>query len=137
VHSFFYPNLLFFYLPTQNIIEPGKLINYYLPDGTYPVIIPIGVSYNSDLEKVENITLDVANEIIRDFPNLVSDVEPSIRFQNFGEYSINFNVVFRASIFENQFILKHEFIKRLYKRYEIEGIEIPFPITTVNLNKQE
>lgn len=115
----------------------GKLINYYLPDGTYPVIIPIGVSYNSDLEKVENITLDVANEIIRDFPNLVSDVEPSIRFQNFGEYSINFNVVFRASIFENQFILKHEFIKRLYKRYEIEGIEIPFPITTVNLNKQE
>ena len=112
-------------------------LNYYLPDGTYPVVIPIGISYNSDLEKVENITLDVANEIIIDFPELISDVDSAIRFRNFGEYSINFNVISRASIFENQFILKHEFIKRLHKRYEIEGIVIPFPITTVNLNKGE
>ena len=35
--------------------------------------------------------------------------------------------------FTNQYILKHEFIKAIKKRFDAEGINIPFPIRTLDL----
>ena len=37
----------------------------------------------------------------------------------------------RTSSFVNQFLLKHEFIKALTRRYREEGIDIPFPMRTI------
>jgi len=42
-------------------------------------------------------------------------------------------VILRAKDFESQHLLRHEFIKRLKKRYEQEGIKIPFPVREVYL----
>jgi small-conductance mechanosensitive channel len=33
----------------------------------------------------------------------------------------------------NKYLVRHEFIKALHKRYNAEGIEIPFPIRTVHM----
>lgn len=41
----------------------------------------------------------------------------------------------RAKEFTDQFLVKHEFIKRLHKRYKEEGVTISFPIQTVYLSK--
>jgi small-conductance mechanosensitive channel len=37
----------------------------------------------------------------------------------------------------SQYLVKHEFIKRLHQEYRIAGIEIPFPIRTVHLVSRE
>jgi small-conductance mechanosensitive channel len=37
----------------------------------------------------------------------------------------------RAREYVDQYLLKHEFIKRLHDRYRREGITIPFPIRTI------
>ena len=34
--------------------------------------------------------------------------------------------------FVDQFLLKHEFVKRLHARYRQEGINIPFPVRTLS-----
>ena len=60
-----------------------------------------------------------------------------LRYSSFGDFSINFNVIMRAKEYTDQFLIKHEFIKRLHKRFKKEGIEIPFPITTVYLKKEQ
>jgi len=57
----------------------------------------------------------------------VHSFEPFIRYHTFSESSISFTVILRAKEFVDQYLLKHEFIKRLYKRYLEEGIEIPYP----------
>jgi small-conductance mechanosensitive channel len=36
--------------------------------------------------------------------------------------------------FESQGPVRHEFIKRLHRRFRDEGIEIPFPIRTVMMS---
>ena len=58
-------------------------------------------------------------------------IKPAVRFHTFGESSIDFNVLMHSSRFDHQFIIRHEFIKALTKRYREEGIEIPYPIRTV------
>lgn len=127
--------------PTNNlIIVPNSklstsiITNFHMPQPELNVIVPVGVSYDSDLEKVERVTLEVAREVQKEVEGGVPDFEPRIRLTSFGDFSINFNVILRAKDFESQHLLRHEFIKRLKKRYEQEGIKIPFPVREVYLN---
>jgi small-conductance mechanosensitive channel len=124
-------------LPNNIIVVPNALIasailtNYHLPERELSLIVQVGVAYDSDLEHVERVTREVAMEVEREVEGGVAGYEPLIRFHTFGDSSINFSVIMRGQEFVNQYLLKHEFIKRLHGRYNEEGIEIPFPIRTV------
>jgi small-conductance mechanosensitive channel len=43
----------------------------------------------------------------------------------------------KASEFSNQYLVRHEFIKRLHRRYRAEGIDIPFPVRTIRMEGQD
>lgn len=59
-------------LPNNVILVPNEsltkaiITNYYLPDKEIAVVVDVGVHYNSDLEKVEKITCEVAKEVMKD-----------------------------------------------------------------------
>jgi small-conductance mechanosensitive channel len=110
--------------------------NYDLPEKEMSVLINVGVSYGSDLEKVERVTVGVAREVMRAVIGEMPGFDPFIRYNAFGDSSINFTVVLRVKEFGQQYVLQHEFIKRLHERYRQEGIEIPFPIRTVYLREK-
>ena len=110
------------------------ITNYCQPEKEMSVLIQVGVSYDSDLEKVEKVTIEVAREVMEEIPGGISEFDPCIRYHTFGDSSINFSVILRTREFLNQYLIKHEFIKKLHKRYQKEAIEIPFPITTVYMH---
>jgi small-conductance mechanosensitive channel len=101
------------------------------------VLVEVGVSYDSDLAKVEKVTIEVGKETMRNVPGGVAEFEPFIRYHTFGDYSITFTVILRAKEFVDQYLIKHEFVKRLHKRYREEAIDIPFPIRRVYLEGKE
>ena len=131
------------------VVIPNKIIagsvtsNFSQPRDDIVVVVPIGVGYESDLEKVERVTVEVARElqIKIDGYNPQFDSEgvdrnklaPVVRFQKFNDSSIDFNTVMHVQTFTNQYLLKHEFIKEITKRYREECINIPFPIRTLDL----
>lgn len=116
-------------IPNQKIAS-SNITNYSMPRKDIVISIPVGVSYDSDLDQVERVTLEVAHDVMARIDKNVK-FEPAVRFHTFGESSIDFNVVLHSSYFEHQFLLKHEFIKALTRRYREEGIEIPYPTRTV------
>ncbi|MDP5121586.1 MAG: mechanosensitive ion channel family protein [Spirosomaceae bacterium] len=105
--------------------------NFALPDTENSILIPVGVAYDSDLEHVERVTIEVAKKIQETIEGATRNHQPFTRYNLFADSSINFNVVLRGDNFASQFLMRHEFIKALHKRYEQEGIEIPFPIRTL------
>lgn len=107
--------------------------NFSLPEEEMTVSVDVGVSYGSDLERVESVTIDVARETMREVAGGVSEFEPFIRYNKFAESSIHFSVILCSQEFVKQYLIRYEFIKRLLKRYRKEGIEIPFPIRTVHM----
>jgi len=111
--------------------------NYYQPEQELSVVINLGVAYDSDLEKVEQITIEVAREVMQQVQGGVPTHAPFIRYNEFGGSSINFSVILRGKEFTDQYLIKHEFIKRLTARYRKEGINIPFPIQTVYMHQPE
>jgi small-conductance mechanosensitive channel len=130
-------------LPNNVVLIPNERLtkaivtNYYLPDREMAVLVNLGVHYNSDLEKVEKVTCEVAKEVMKTVPGGVPDFQPFIRFDTFGDSSIGFTAVLRAKEFVDQYLIKHEFVKRLHERYAKEGIVIPYPIRAINYEQEK
>lgn len=124
-------------LPNNMVIVPNSVLatsvvtNYYQPEKALSVIVPVGVSYGSDLQLVERVTIEVATEVMNEVEGGVPEFEPFIRYNNFGEFSVDFSVILRSEEAVGQYLVMHEFVKRLHERYRREGIEIPFPVRTI------
>jgi small-conductance mechanosensitive channel len=98
--------------------------NYSLPEQEVAVLVDVCVSYANDLTHVERQTLEVARETLREVSGGVAEFEPEVRYHTFADPGVRFTAVLRAQAFVDQFLLKHEFIKRLHRRYGDEGIEL-------------
>jgi small-conductance mechanosensitive channel len=109
--------------------------NCHLPVKEISLTVHVGVDYESDLDYVEHVTIEVAKEVMQEVaPELVNN-EPFIRYQKFGDFSIDFIVYIRVNEFFDQRIARHSFIKKLHKRYQKEGIKIPSPAYELHLQK--
>jgi len=115
----------------NNRLAQAIVTNYDLPQQEMSIVLQVGVDYASDLEHVERVTKDVATTVLQEVEGGVPTFEPLVRFHTFADSSINFAVILRGHKFTDQFLLKHEFVKRLHARYDKEGISIPFPIRTL------
>ena len=111
--------------------------NYQLPDKEIAVLVEVGVGYGSDLEKVEQLTVQTAKEIMAKTEGGIKNFEPFIRYHTFGEAGIKFTTILRGEEFVSQYLIKHEFIKALHKRFKSNSIEIPFPTHVVFLRNKE
>ena len=130
-------------LPNNLVIVPNSKImdaiitNYYLPEKQLSILVEVGVHYKSDLEHVERVACEVAKSVLQEVEGGKKDFEPFIRYHTFGDFSINFTVILRVEEFVNGYLIKHEFIKRLHRRFNQEGIVIPFPIRTLEIDKED
>lgn len=120
-------NMMF--VPNSRVLN-NVFKNYGLPDKEALIIVEVGVSYSSDLEKIEALTLAIAMEVMNEVEGGVPDSEPWVRYKELGYFAITMVVYLRIREYFDHIIIRHEFIKRLHKRFRQEGIEMPFPIQT-------
>ncbi|SNS28037.1 mechanosensitive ion channel family protein [Actinomadura mexicana] len=113
-------------IPNQRFSDT-ILTNYHRPAQDMSLLIQGRVAYESDLERVENVVVEVGQEVMNEVKGGVKDATTLVRFHTFGDSSIGFTVILRTDEFDDQFRLKHEFVKRLHRRFAKEGIEMPYP----------
>ncbi|MBL1114174.1 mechanosensitive ion channel family protein [Streptomyces sp. 110] len=113
------------------------MTNFHQPEQQMSVMVQARVGYGSDLDHVERVTIEVAGKVMSGVEGGVVDHETSVRFHTFGESGIDFSVFLRALEFSDQYLIKHEFMKELHRRFRAEGIEIPLPTRTLVLPDQD
>jgi small-conductance mechanosensitive channel len=113
------------------VLASSIVKNFSMPKTALWVTLEVGVSYDSDLDHVEAVALEVAKQVLAEVDGGVAGKEPVVRYHTFADSSVNFDVRMMVREFESQGPVRHEFIKRLHRRFADEGIEIPFPIRTV------
>ena len=124
-------------LANNYIIVPNSRIasaivtNYYLPEKEGAVLVDLSVAYDSDLRKVEEVTIETAKQIMQHITGGVATFEPFIRYHTSGDSGISFSVILRGKEFTDQYLIKHEFIKAILEAYREYDIEIPYPTRTV------
>jgi small-conductance mechanosensitive channel len=74
---------------------------------------------------------------MKDYASHLKNFEPKVRFFEFADSSINMKVWLATDLYENQFTMRHEFVKRLHKKFNTAGIVIPFPIRTIYMGDNQ
>jgi len=116
--------------PNTKLAE-NTIINNYLPKKKLFVVVECGTAYDSDLDKVEKATLDVAKNIQKTSKGAVKSHKPSFKYRLFDTSNIQFTVVLGVENISDKYSVRHEFIKALMTKYRQEKIEISYPVRKI------
>ena len=101
--------------------------NYYSPEPSMNVLVYCGVSYDSDLNVVENMVREASQTLVNESEYAV-DGEPWFGFDEFGDSNISFWVFVQAKDRLGSFYLTSDLVKVIHSRLTAEGIEINYPV---------
>jgi len=105
-------------------VTTTSFTNYDLPDSHMTIEIKATISAESDLDEAEKVIHDVAVDVLRAC-KVDSHFDPQVRFLGLAETRIEFVVFLRAETFVDQFQIRHEFVKRLHKRFRRDPKALP------------
>lgn len=117
------------------IIVPNKemaasrIVNQSYPDLRVKVRPRVGVAYGTDLEKAKRVILETCLA----HPKVLKDPAPAVYFTDFGESSLNLMAICWVPDYRDRFAVLDELNMAIKKRFEEEGIEIPFPQRDLHL----
>ncbi len=123
------------------IINKEKLINYDLGGHKICAHIEIGISYDSDVELAKKIMQEECEKHPLIYDNrTASDTKngtPMVRtaLTKLNDSSVTIRAWAWARTFGDSFDLKCDVFESIKKRFDTEGIEIPYPYRTVIMKK--
>ena len=108
----------------NGIIGNGKIINEAGgPPAQHRIRVAVGVAYGSDIDKVIEVLANVA----ADHAEVLSNPEPRVRFRQFGESSLDFELLSWIAKPVDRGRVSHELNCAVYKALNKHDIQIPFP----------
>ena len=123
----------------NSVVGNELIINAHLSDNKSCKFIDIGIGYSSDVERALDIMKDevlrhplhIDNRTAEDKRN---NVPPVIaRVIGLGESSVNLRCWAWAKNSGDGFVMQCDLLQSIKKRFDAEGIEIPFPQRTVTV----
>ena len=121
----------------NSIMTQAEIINFDWMDSEYMLQMDIGVDYESDLDQVERVTIEVADNVIRQFYDGALLAPSYIWYKSLDDSDIQFTVYLRCRKFEDNIRIKHEFLKQINKRYAQEGIVMPYPTFSLQTQSED
>ena len=116
-------------IPNSDLINK-QVINWSHNDKKVRLNFPVGVSYNEDPDVIRKVLLSVAKAN----PGVLKNPAPYVRFDEFGDSSLNFNMLIWTSEYSDRpSALKSELYYAVFKAFKEHGIEIPFPQRDVHI----
>lgn len=115
----------------NNQLATNRVVNLAGPDERYWVMVNVSVSYDSDPQKVRETLIATA----RADPRVVVEEgwEPLVLFSAFGESSLDLVLRCAAQNYKERFLVASDLRFEIFKAFEREGIEIPFPQRVLHL----
>ncbi len=118
-------------VPNATLLS-SSVINMTHGNNWTRVNLSVGVAYGTDVEKVRDILIECAKAN----PKVLKRPEPYVVFQNFGSSSLDFDLrCYSDNIWEG-WSIPSELRYAIYKRFNEEGIEIPFQQVVVHQAKE-
>lgn len=113
----------------NNKLAESQIQNVALPEPKSRVVIPFGVAYGSDVDKVKEL---ITREI-KTITNVEEDPEPMVRFLEMGDSALLFKAYFYVDTYEHRFNAIDEANTKIYKALNKAKISIPFPQMDIHL----
>jgi small-conductance mechanosensitive channel len=120
-------------IPNSNLIS-STIVNYSLSSPMIRIDLPVGVSYRSDPQQVKKILLEVAEKE----PMVSKYQKPEVRFSEYGDSSINFNLLIWIDVrVTPRRAVRSALYFTIFEELKKAGIEIPFPQRDIHVRSSE
>ncbi len=113
----------------NSLITNAKVINESAPESRFRVRIKVNVAYGTDIDELEKMLLDLTQQN----PLVTEQPKPRVRFRNFGDSSLEFELLCWAKRPHDKGRLIHELNCGIYKAFDAAGIVIPYPQRDVHM----
>jgi small-conductance mechanosensitive channel len=116
-------------VPNSNFIT-NPVTNWSYGDPKVRLRLPVGVAYGSDVEKLRTILLEIAAEN----PAVLKDPPPMVRFIEFGDSSLNFELaVWTIDMARSPTRFRSDLYFAVERKFRENNIEVPFPQRDLHL----
>ncbi len=123
----------------QMVSEPVHNLTHY--NNRFRVTISVGVSYGSDVELVKRVLIEVAHahpEVIKDPPPQMENVTaPFVRFTDFGESSLDFQLLAWIPDSFQRFDVASDLHFMIWQKFKEHRIQVPFPQRDVHFYQEK
>jgi len=119
----------------KEIIVPNKsfiteqVINWTLSDPITRIVIPVGISYGSDVQLAHRVML----ETLQRMPLVLDEPPPKVYFVGFGESSLDFKLYVHSRELADRLPMMHAVHEEILAVLHKNGIQIPFPQRDLHL----
>ena len=107
----------------NNEIMRRDIVNYTASGPDIRLRIPLGISYDADVELAKRLVLDVAT----DTPGVKTDPAPKVIVRSFGESSVNLELRAWISDARRRRDIADEITGHVKTAFDRHGVEIPYP----------
>jgi len=111
------------------------ITNYQQPVPAVNVYLTCGVSYDSDLDLVEELSREVMGDLVQNDHNAVKSYGSWFAFNAFGESNIDFWLFLQARDRIASFNLQSALVKNLHRRFQENDVTINYPVRTLQFPK--
>ncbi|MFN8008732.1 MAG: mechanosensitive ion channel [Terriglobia bacterium] len=120
-------------VPNSKFITEN-VVNWMYTGATVRFRIPVSVAYGSDVRLVEKLLLEVA----RDNPDVLKDPAPVVRFLEFGDSGMLFELrPWSTSLVHRKGKLISALNFAIYDKFKEHQIEIPFPQQVIHIRRED
>jgi small-conductance mechanosensitive channel len=115
------------------VLNSATIRNESAPQRKKRIRVSVGVAYGSDIDAVETILTDVADQedLVLDSPR------PRVRFLRFGDSALEYQIRCWVPSPTRETKARHRLNRAIYRRFDEAGIAIPFPQRDVNLRSMD
>lgn len=127
----------------NSVISNEVVVNANYEDDKVCRWIEFGISYTADIDLARKIAQEVVeahpNYLDNRTPEEIANGDPKVRVRvlRLGEYSIDMRVWAWAENSAKGFAMSCDVLEELKKRFDKEGIEIPFPYRNLIIKENE
>ena len=114
-------------------IDEMTLVNYSIVNPRMKCTVEFGVSYDTDIDFARRLILEEANRC--PYKKEKPEDEPDVRVISHGDFSIGLRLYLWVPDADSFFLAKFWMLEQVKKRFDMEGVEIPFPYRTVVYKK--
>jgi len=113
----------------NSTLAKAVITNFSFPEERLLTSVQVSVAYGTDPQLVQRILTEIAKGLAQEeFEGLLKYPEPSaLLLPGFGPSSLDFTLYASVRRFADQGAVQSELRKRILKRFDSEGIEMPFP----------